>query len=240
MNYREWLTLKHGGTATVGKYYRAVYCDRVNELLLQVTDAVVPLYEMTDLEQIEDYVGQLLKHPVFKEFDTVGHRMYSSGLKNFLRYHRSISDTDLVEKDIKDIESDAAITDTERLALCRARIGQGEYRRSLIKRWQGRCAVTDYVDERLLVASHVKPWSLSTDEERLDCENGLLLTPNLDKAFDRGFITFEPKNGRIRISGYLKTPAVLGIAPELKLRSLSKPLNEYLKFHGERIFLHNV
>ena len=50
-----------------------------------------------------------------------------------------------------------------------------------------------------LVASHCKPWRDATNEERVDGENGLLLTPSIDHLFDRGFIGFED-NGRLIIS----------------------------------------
>jgi putative restriction endonuclease len=48
-------------------------------------------------------------------------------------------------------------------------------------------------------ASHIKPWCESTNEERLNGENGLLLTPSIDHLFDRGFISFED-NGELLIS----------------------------------------
>ena len=42
-----------------------------------------------------------------------------------------------------------------------------------------------------LIASHVRPWRDSNNDERLDGENGLLLTPTVDHLFDKGFISFE-------------------------------------------------
>jgi putative restriction endonuclease len=82
--------------------------------------------------------------------------------------------------------------------LIKARIGQGAFRAKLIVLW-GSCAVTGYKDLNLLVASHIKPWSVSSNSERLDVYNGLLLVPNLDKAFDSGFISFK-ESGEIMIS----------------------------------------
>ena len=43
----------------------------------------------------------------------------------------------------------------------------------------------------LLRASHIKPWRAASGAERLDKFNGLLLTPNLDLAFDQGLISFD-------------------------------------------------
>ena len=51
----------------------------------------------------------------------------------------------------------------------------------------------------LLVASHIKPWSISDANEKLDIHNGLLMCPNHDKLFDRGYISFDD-TGRILIS----------------------------------------
>lgn len=79
---------------------------------------------------------------------------------------------------------------TERIALIKARVGQGTFRQrvSEIERF---CRVTNVVNPEHLVASHIKPWRESTNEERLAGANGLLLTPNIDHLFDRGFISFD-------------------------------------------------
>ena len=87
----------------------------------------------------------------------------------------------------------STLSETEREALIKARVGQGAFRSSLIARWKG-CAVTGCTATEMLVASHIKPWSrCESPSERLGASNGLLLTPNLDKAFDRGFISFDDK-----------------------------------------------
>ena len=52
--------------------------------------------------------------------------------------------------------------------------------------------MTGYADTRVLIASHIKPWYRATNEERVNPMNGLILTPNLDKVFDLGLITFDP------------------------------------------------
>lgn len=90
------------------------------------------------------------------------------------------------------IETDATIRETEKDALIRARRGQGMFRErvSLI---ESRCRVTGVENPVHLIASHCKPWRDSTNEERLDGENGLLLTPTIDHLFDRGFIGFEDR-----------------------------------------------
>jgi predicted restriction endonuclease len=66
------------------------------------------------------------------------------------------------------------------------------------------------------VASHIKPWRASDNTERLDTYNGLLLLPNLDKAFDLGFITFTER-GRIIVSNQLEESGKLGIDSGMRI-----------------------
>ncbi|MBN1267665.1 MAG: HNH endonuclease, partial [Anaerolineales bacterium] len=87
---------------------------------------------------------------------------------------------------------------TEKTAVIQSRVGQGRFRRYLIDYWGG-CAVTGANKIDLLKASHIKPWKVSSNKERLDVYNGLLLTPNLDSVFDQGFISFT-QLGSILIS----------------------------------------
>ena len=86
------------------------------------------------------------------------------------------------------------------------RIGQERLRRQLLSYWNWRCALTHLNVVPLLRASHIKPWKDSTDSERLDEFNGLLLAPHIDAAFDRGFITFED-DGRLVVASALNEDA---------------------------------
>ena len=79
---------------------------------------------------------------------------------------------------------------TTREALIDARLGQGKFRAEVGDRWDNVCAVTGCGIIELLRASHIKPWRASTNPERLDPENGLLLAAHADALFDRGLITF--------------------------------------------------
>lgn len=87
------------------------------------------------------------------------------------------------------IENRTDIGDTQRLSLVLARRGQGVYRKNL-EALEAACRVTGVTSLRHLRASHIKPWRLCTDFEKLDGNNGLLLSPHVDHLFDRGFITF--------------------------------------------------
>jgi hypothetical protein len=94
--------------------------------------------------------------------------------------------------DIDAILKDPKIKDeTTRKILVEARLGQGRFRSDLIERWSGACAVTQCALLDILRASHIKPWKISNNEERLDPANGILLSANLDALFDAGLVTFE-------------------------------------------------
>ena len=90
-----------------------------------------------------------------------------------------------IQRDIAEIEGDQNIPYTDRLALVKARVGQGLFRDKLLNRWENKCAVTGSTVLQILRASHMKPWRESTNFERLDPANGLLLTANFDALFDK-------------------------------------------------------
>lgn len=128
------------------------------------------------------------------------------------------------------------ITDTERDALIKVRIGQGGYRDALLAYWGG-CAITDCTVPALLRASHIKPWREASASERLDPYNGLLLTPNLDLAFDQGLITFDDQ-GLIHLSPDLDpdSATALHLHSHLRLRQIEPRHRDYLAWHREYLF----
>lgn len=127
---------------------------------------------------------------------------------------------------------------TERAALIQARIGQGQYRQRVIEHWQC-CAVTGATCLPLLRASHIKPWRVASNVERLDHNNGLLLTPNLDAAFDSGYISFD-EHGRVMVSPQLtgEWAYALHISAKTRLnpKRLSDGHREFLKHHRAMVY----
>ena len=93
------------------------------------------------------------------------------------------------------IEETSEIPETTRQALVQARIGQGKFKQQVSK-YEHACRITKVDNRTHLIASHIKPWRESDNEERLAGGNGLLLTPSIDHLFDRGFISFED-NGEL-------------------------------------------
>jgi len=126
-------------------------------------------------------------------------------------------------------------TKTERKGLVTSRVGQGEYRQALLDKFEGKCAVTQLGIEEVLIASHIVPWRDSNDHERLDSENGILLSPNYDALFDKHLISFED-SGEIIISPMIKPNqlSLLGISKEAKI-SVTELMKPYLARHREKL-----
>lgn len=139
-----------------------------------------------------------------------------------------------------DAAVDAATPDpaTNRVALRKERIGQAKWRNQLLQLWNQSCSVTSLQKERLLRASHIKPWQHSSDKDRLHQYNGLILNPSLDCLFDCGFITFRHSRGRIKISNVLseRDCKILGVDAEMSLRKAFTENREYLEYHNDCVF----
>jgi len=143
---------------------------------------------------------------------------------------------DALLEDIEVVVSDPDISVTQRKQLIDARIGQGKYRDDL-KKIYGQCLLTGITLDALLRASHIKPWRESSNEERLDPYNGLLLSANIDALFDRGMISFKD-NGELIISNSLLNYELMesiGLNPAMKIKLNSKSY-KYLEWHRRRYF----
>jgi hypothetical protein len=127
-------------------------------------------------------------------------------------------------------------TEAERLVI--QRVGQSLFREGLLDLWEGRCAVTGLAVPELLRASHIKPWAdCDTDAERLDAYNGILLAPQLDAAFDLGFITVAD-DGVVVVADVLDETArgLLGLEQPLRVRGLGDGHRTYLPWHRAQVF----
>jgi predicted restriction endonuclease len=137
------------------------------------------------------------------------------------------------------IEQDESLGPTEKRALVLARRGQGLFRQR-VQQIESCCRVTGVNRPEHLRASHCKPWRDATNAERLDGENGLLLTPSIDHLFDRGFISFRD-DGRLLVSP---------VAHQLSIARMGVPVDRafdtgrfspgqirFLEFHRDEILL---
>jgi putative restriction endonuclease len=127
-----------------------------------------------------------------------------------------------------------AITEQEQIVA--SRLGQGNFRRNLVRLW-GSCSLTGLQNITLLRASHIKPWKVSTNSERLTPYNGLLLIPNYDLLLDKGLITFRD-NGSIVISNRLDSfgRKIFRVDESLRLRRTFTESREFLEYHQDKVF----
>lgn len=143
-----------------------------------------------------------------------------------------------VSTDLEDLASREDLRDrpTKCLRLIQARIGQGRYRENLLDLWGHKCAITGCSVNEVIRASHIKPWAISSDRERLDAHNGIPLVATLDALFDGGLVTFS-NDGEMLISSRLnsKQTSLLGLTGRLRKPLLERQL-EYMKFHREKKF----
>lgn len=123
---------------------------------------------------------------------------------------------------------------TEKEQLIKARVGQGIFKNRVLN-LEKCCRMTGITNANFLIASHIKPWRSSNNFERLDGNNGLLLSPHVDKLFDKGYITFKD-NGDVLVA-----KDALSIIKEwnIPLSSVG-PFNvkqkEYLLYHRNVVF----
>lgn len=130
------------------------------------------------------------------------------------------------DQEEQDLIAEETIQETAKASLIMARRGQGTFR-NRVKLIEQRCRVTGVSSEKLLTASHIKPWSASDNRERLEGNNGLFLSPHVDKLFDSGFITFTAR-GEMWVSPQLDSD----VLPKWRI----DPTRKYGKFNSEQAF----
>lgn len=155
----------------------------------------------------------------------------------FLNFDFSTRKEHEIEKEIETVEQDITIEKTERAAIISSRVGQGDFRKRLIQYWRG-CSITHFGKYDLLIASHIKPWRDSNNKERLDTFNGLLLLPNYDKLFDKGYISFD-RNGKILLSKFVNDADknILGLSKNISLIKIEERHIKYLDYHLNNCFM---
>lgn len=128
------------------------------------------------------------------------------------------------------------LNETEKLQLVKSRRGQGIYRQNL-EALEKACRITRVTNRRHLRASHIKPWRASTNFEKLDGNNGLLLSPHIDHLFDQGFISFAD-DGTLMVSRHVDVDTLIlwAIDPEINYGPFRHQQLPYLTYHREFIF----
>ncbi|WP_020166613.1 MULTISPECIES: HNH endonuclease [Methylotenera] len=131
------------------------------------------------------------------------------------------------------------IPETEKHQLIKARRGQGLFR-SRVGMIEKACRITGVSKKSYLRASHIKPWCKSTDLEKLDGNNGLMLSPHIDYLFDKGLISFS-NDGVMLVSKNLDADILQlwNIKNVINLGRFNPDQSNYLEYHRNHVFLKN-
>jgi putative restriction endonuclease len=152
-------------------------------------------------------------------------------------------DLDVWERKLEEqVEADGSVNETDREAIVRARRGQGLFKQRVMH-IETRCRITGVENPSHLLASHSKPWRDSSNEERLNGENGLLLTPSIDHLFDRGFVGFED-SGDLIISPVAHRPSLQKMGVEtnrsINVGQFTEGQRHFLDYHRNAVLLQMV
>ena len=223
--------------SSIYKYSHAV--NTISKEMRQKGIIPVDLFAMSEL-QCDIYLPIILQDPDFISKNSTGNNMYSNALKQYRMFRTATSDKIVDQAEVeKAISGYATLAETERTAIVKSRVGQGLFRKRLIDKYKGACIITGVSAKKLLVASHIKPWAVSNNEERLSEENGLLLSPTYDKLFDYGLITFSNQGNMIissQLSNEDKSKLHLSTDIEYDLK-MSLKMMEHLDYHRDIIFV---
>ena len=123
----------------------------------------------------------------------------------------------------------------EKKAFVKIRVNQSRLRYDILKK-QDYCQICGLKKKELLIVSHIKPWSKSSEEERVDHNNVMLLCPNHDSLFDKGYISFS-EDGSILLSPVLSDEEInlMHIDKRFKL-NISYDMHKYLDYHRQNIY----
>ncbi len=198
-----------------------------------------PLQDM-ELFELDLAIELILRNDFFESKDKIGKRMYRNALKHFRLFVSTLSEKQKSEeREINKIEEDKTLSKTEKEATVKARIGQGLYREKLLKKYSDGCIITHINIPEVLIASHIKPWSVSNNSERTNGDNGFLLSATYDRLFDRGLISFE-NTGEIILSTMITSEN----AERLELDKgrtydikFSPGMKDFLAYHRDVIFI---
>lgn len=149
---------------------------------------------------------------------------------------RSGMDVDATECEADLAEIDARpITETEKSELRQARKGQGVYRARVLK-VEPACRITGVSNASFLIASHIKPWKKCDDFERLHRFNGLMLSPHIDRLFDRGWISFEDDGALIVHEDVKRLMSQWRLPIEKNVGEFHPDQKQYLHYHRSEVF----
>lgn len=198
--------------------------DYAYQILRQIA---LPLVSYIYVEKVGTETAPLFYWKLFVDFDAIWEKQNGPLVLNYGK-KKEEEETPVIKAE--DMKSNKEISN--------ARYGQGKYREQLLEQCRF-CPFTMISDERLLIASHIKPWAAASKTEKIDPYNGYMLSPLYDKLFDKGFITFTEKR-HVILSEFISpyTWKQIGLKNDSFIKTL--PMDdkriEYLKFHQQSVF----
>lgn len=237
MTFPEWLKITSNlSESSIYKYSRAVNTISNEMLAEHIIDKPIPEMETCEIDRA---MVLIFRTASFKEKDTTGNRMYSIALKWYRAFIAAFSTEEIFAKEEeKKILSDSHIKITERQAIVKSRIGQGQFRENLLLKYK-KCVITGIDIPQVLVASHIKPWAACENKARLDVNNGLILSATYDRLFDSGLISFNP-SGKLYVSGAISqnNRRLLKLDTDYQYPiGYSENMASYLQYHNDVIYL---
>lgn len=195
-------------------------------LFLQERKAFVKFEAELELEDVDTFIASDREGN-----DRIGIKFFLKRVGVLLSY-KSPQLTALLLSNPAVVRANDIPDETERRGLVTSRVGQGAYRKSILYRWNFKCAVTNYGKNEILIASHIVPWRDASNADRLNVHNGILLSPTYDALFDRHLISFE-NSGKIILSDSLsKTQySSIGVTGKEIVRNLSRENYPFLEQH---------
>lgn len=235
--FSDWLA-QHTELAesSISKYSGAV--GTISKQMYQKGAIQKPLENMS-LFELDIAVASIINDPDFIAKNTRGNHMYSNAIKQYRYFISTVTEDAGDSAYIEKVKKNDQIPETERKAIIQSRIGQGIFRKSLFDKYHGCCIITGINHPKLLVASHIKPWAVSSNKERLSVDNGLLLSATYDRLFDSGLITFN-RQGKIFLSSFIGAENVkrLQLSNDMRFKlCISGSMGEYLEYHNDVLFV---
>lgn len=193
-----------------------------------ITEIALPLISYVKIMRLYTMPQEEIVYywKLFPDFDAIENKQNALVYK----YGRSEEDEEDLFIETKDEE--------KRYQIKQARKGQGLYRKQLLEEcWY--CPFTHITEPELLIASHIKPWRDSDDNEKIDPKNGFALSPMYDKLFDRGYISFTDEK-RVMLSKWFsqRTYKIIGLKENQFIQDL--PIDDtrkrYLAYHRDNVF----
>lgn len=215
----------------------------------------VEFEEVSNPVRPKDFVDKLLPHfgPRYNPLRTTGDGKQSVYLaevsQNFasallaemgrslddIGAEQQVEEEQEAEEEQTSLEGRTDIRETQKRQMVLARRGQGVFRAN-VRLNERCCRVTGVKDPALLIASHIKPWAKSNDKEKLDGCNGLLLSPHVDRLFDRGLLSFAD-DGEVLRSTQVSDGVwgAWGLADIKNVGSFSDKQRLYLSYHRKSV-----